>query len=85
MRLLYILVFSIRTTKKSTINIIAGQEYLRSKRELIEGFIDSHLMKGLKGSGKNKRWMSLKGEGLVGSEVKAVGSKFTFYVQIFRD
>jgi type I restriction enzyme R subunit len=30
--------------KKSIINIIAGQEHLRSKRELIEEFIDSHLM-----------------------------------------
>ncbi len=30
--------------KKSIINIIAGQEQLRSKRELIEEFIDSHLM-----------------------------------------
>ena len=30
--------------KKSIINTIAGQEHLRSKRELIEEFIDSHLM-----------------------------------------
>lgn len=30
--------------RKSIINIIAGQEHLRSKRELIEEFIDSHLM-----------------------------------------
>ncbi len=30
--------------RKNIINIIAGQEHLRSKRELIEEFIDSHLM-----------------------------------------
>ena len=31
-------------TNNIIINIIAGQEHLRSKRELIEEFIDSHLM-----------------------------------------
>ncbi|SMM99063.1 Type I restriction-modification system, restriction subunit R [uncultured Candidatus Thioglobus sp.] len=30
--------------RKNIINIIAGQAHLRSKRELIEAFIDSHLM-----------------------------------------
>jgi len=30
--------------RKNIVNIIAGQEHLRSKRELIEEFIDSHLM-----------------------------------------
>lgn len=30
--------------RKSIINIVAGQEHLRSKRELIEEFIDLHLM-----------------------------------------
>ncbi len=30
--------------RKNIINIVAGQEHLRSKRELIEEFIDSHLM-----------------------------------------
>jgi len=76
--------------KKSIINIIAGQEHLRSKRELIEEFIDSHLM-GIAVDDIDdefeKFWDAAKvgefgtlceDEGLVEAEVKAVVETYLY-------
>jgi len=76
--------------KKSIINIIAGQEHLRSKRELIEEFIDSHLM-GIAVDDIDDEFERFweeqkvgefgtlcKNEGLVEEEVKAVVETYLY-------